>query len=69
MAEARLDVYVSKPLFRRKQYRWRVLAANNEVLANSTEGYHNLADLHRAVAITASVLGIAITKPIPIRGR
>ena len=33
------------------QWRWRLVAANGKVIANSGEGYHNEADCNHAVAL------------------
>ena len=36
------------------QYRWRLIAANGRIIANSGEGYHNSTDCDRAVALVKS---------------
>jgi uncharacterized protein YegP (UPF0339 family) len=33
------------------QYRWRLLAANNRIIANSGEAYHNKADCLAAISL------------------
>lgn len=33
----------------KKQFRWSLIAANNRVVANSGEGYHNKEDLLHAI--------------------
>lgn len=35
--------------FFRSQWRWRLLAANGNIIATSGESYHNLADMLKAV--------------------
>ena len=32
-----------------RQYRWRLVAANNRIIANSGEAYHNKADCQHAI--------------------
>jgi uncharacterized protein len=36
------------------QWRWRLIAANNRIIANSGEGYHNEADCRHAITLVAS---------------
>jgi uncharacterized protein len=31
------------------QWRWRLLAANNRIIADSAESYHNESDCHSAI--------------------
>ena len=33
------------------QWRWRLVAANNKIIANSGEGYHNKADCQHAIRL------------------
>lgn len=37
-----------------RQYRWRLVAANNRNIANSGEGYHNKQDCLNAIALVKS---------------
>lgn len=41
----KIEVYSKKRMFGRPQWRWRAVARNGEVVANSTEGYNNRGDL------------------------
>ncbi len=34
-----------------RQYRWRLVAGNNRIIANSGEGYYNKADCLSAIAL------------------
>lgn len=36
-----LEIYSKKPLFGRRQYRWRIKARNGKIIASSSEGYNN----------------------------
>ena len=40
----------------RKQWRWRVRAANGRIISMSSEGYNNRADLMRGIEITAQAI-------------
>lgn len=33
------------------QWRWRLVAANNRIIASSGEGYHNKADCQHAITL------------------
>lgn len=35
------------------QWRWRFVANNNRIVANSGEGYHNKADCQHAISLIA----------------
>lgn len=48
MAETRFEIYRS---FWRNEWRWRLRAANNRIIANSGEGYHNFSDCAKAVEL------------------
>ena len=34
-----------------RQYRWRLKASNGRIIADSAEGYHNLADCQNMIAL------------------
>lgn len=40
----------------RKQWRWRIVAKNGRIVAVSSEGYNNRADLMRALEIVKEVV-------------
>lgn len=40
----------------RKQWRWRIRAANGRIVANGGEGYNNRSDLLRALEIVKEAL-------------
>jgi uncharacterized protein YegP (UPF0339 family) len=42
------------------EWRWYLLAANNRKLANSGEGYKNLADCRSAIDLVASSYGVPV---------
>lgn len=61
---------MKRNLFGKKQYRWRIISSNGRVVAMSSEGYSNLADLYRSTVIVAEALeGVLDLKTIPIHGR
>ena len=39
------EIYTSRSVTLRKQWRWRLRAANGRIIATSGEGYHNRADM------------------------
>jgi len=41
-------------------WRWRLIAANNRIIANSGEGYWNKADCVSAINLVASSSGVPI---------
>jgi uncharacterized protein YegP (UPF0339 family) len=51
------------------QYRWRLIAGNRKRIANSGEGYHNLADCLHAINLVASSRGKPIVYASTIRPR
>lgn len=58
----RFQLFVSRVgLFRRKEWRWRLLAGNHKIIATSGESYRNKADckhgidLLREAALTAAI--------------
>jgi uncharacterized protein len=52
----------------RRDYRWRLIAGNNKRIANSGEGYRNLADCLHAIDLVASTDGVPIRYAPGIRG-
>lgn len=40
----------------RKQWRWRIIAKNGRIVAVSSEGYNNRADLERGLEIVREAL-------------
>jgi uncharacterized protein YegP (UPF0339 family) len=56
--EPGLDFYQDKT----GDYRWRVVAANNQIGADSSEGYKNLADAHYGAGIALAILADAAGK-------
>lgn len=42
--DATLQVYKSRSILRGERWRWRLTAANGNILAGSSEGYANLDD-------------------------
>lgn len=42
------------------QFRWRLYAANNRIIADSGEGYHNKKDCVDAIDLVASTRGAQI---------
>lgn len=52
-----IEIYEARRgLSRRKQWRWRIRAANGRIVANGGEGYNNRADLVRALEIVREAL-------------
>lgn len=52
-----VEVYEARRgLSRRKQWRWRIRAANGRIVANGGEGYNNRADLLRGLEIVRGAL-------------
>jgi uncharacterized protein YegP (UPF0339 family) len=48
------------------QYRWRLFAANNRIIGDSGEGYHNLPDCESAVELikkNASTAQVQVKAP------
>lgn len=45
-----------------KQWRWRLKAANNRIIANSGEGYFNKADCMRAINLVKGTAYTSIYK-------
>jgi len=43
-----------------RQWRWQLTAANNRIIANSGEGYHNRADCISAINLVAGSGGTPI---------
>jgi uncharacterized protein YegP (UPF0339 family) len=43
-----------------RQWRWKLYAANNRIIANSGEGYFNKADCKAAIDLVASTNGAPI---------
>lgn len=41
---------------RKNQWRWRAIALNGRIVADSAEGYHRLADCERGAGITAQAI-------------
>ena len=52
----RLEVYSRKPLIGRRQWRWRIVALNNKIIAQGSESYVNVSDLWAALGTTRDVL-------------
>lgn len=44
------------------QWRWRLVAGNNRIIANSGEGYYNEADCKHAIDLVASSSGTPVYK-------
>jgi uncharacterized protein YegP (UPF0339 family) len=44
------------------QWRWRLVAGNNRIIANSGEGYFNEADCRHAIDLVASSSGVPVYK-------
>jgi uncharacterized protein YegP (UPF0339 family) len=44
------------------QWRWRLVAANNRIIANSGEGYYNEMDCLRAINLVATSSGVTVYK-------
>lgn len=64
---AHIEVYQAKGLLRRrKQYRWRIKAANGRILATGSEGYYNLGDLWKGVRSVTEALSDGLSRTIPI---
>ena len=62
--------YYKRNLLGKKQYRWRIISSNGRIIAMSSEGYSNLADLYRSTVIVAEALeGVLDMKTIPIHER
>lgn len=52
-----IEIYEARRgLALRKQWRWRIVAKNGRIVANSGEGYNNRADLMRALEIVKEAL-------------
>jgi hypothetical protein len=72
MTMAFIEVFTEKRptapfgLRKRVQYRWRVRASNNRIIAQASEGYNNLGDLWSAVRLTYDALGGSIGRSVPI---
>lgn len=45
-----------------RQYRWRLIAANGRIIANSGEGYYNLQDCIHAINLVAGSTGAPIER-------
>lgn len=53
-----IEIYEARRgLALRKQWRWRIVAKNGRVIAVSSEGYNNRADLMRGLEIAKEALG------------
>jgi uncharacterized protein YegP (UPF0339 family) len=55
-----IEVYTITRKHRRPQHRWRIVAANNKIIAVSSESYNNLDDLWNGVRVVRDALGLAI---------
>jgi uncharacterized protein len=44
----------------RKEWRWRLLAANNRTIADSGEGYHNKQDCLHAIRLITGTANIPV---------
>ena len=44
----KVEFYSTKPMFGRRQYRWRIVHRNGNIIAISSEGYYNKADRNEA---------------------
>jgi uncharacterized protein YegP (UPF0339 family) len=56
-SDMKLEIYEARRgLALRKQWRWRVRAANGRIISMSSEGYNNRADLMRGIEITAQAI-------------
>lgn len=42
------------------QWRWRLYAANNRIIANSGEGYYNLADCRHAIDLVKGAVNATV---------
>ena len=52
-----LEIYEGRRApFQRKQWRWRIRAANGRIIANGGEGYANRADLEAALDLVRRAL-------------
>lgn len=52
-----IEIYEARRgLALRKQWRWRIRAANGRIVANGGEGYNNRSDLLRALEIVKEAL-------------
>jgi uncharacterized protein len=49
---SRLEIYKD----RKKEYRWRIVAANGKKLAMASEGYKNKKDMMKALTIVQEVI-------------
>ena len=45
----KVEFYSTKSLFTSRQYRWRIVHRNGNIIAISSEGYNNKADRNEAV--------------------
>jgi len=55
VADEHLWFYVYRDVNR--QFRWRLIAGNSKKIANSGEGYHNVADCVHAINLVAGTDG------------
>lgn len=55
--KAHFEVYPERRRFRRPQWRWRLVAANNRIVASSGEGFTRQLDAVRACSTVAETVG------------
>jgi len=51
-----------------KQYRWRLKAGNNKIIASSAEAYHNKADCQHGIELVQTKAAEAKIEEIPDEG-
>lgn len=63
----RFEIYrARRGLLTRTQWRWRLRAANGQILANGGEGFNNRADLMRSIAsIQRGAAGAPVAEASP----
>ena len=52
-----------------QHFRWKIEAANGRIIANSGEGYHNLADCEHAINLVKGTTAVWETKDVADRRR
>lgn len=45
----KIELYKTKSMFRRAEWKWRLRADNGEIICNSTEGYINRLDAENGI--------------------
>ena len=53
------EIYTSRSVTLRKQWRWRLKAANGRIIATSGEGYHNRSDMLEIIDKMRSYVPVA----------